>query len=94
MKLIQVYEKSYHQHETHFFYSFEKAKYFCGKNIPIDELSSRLSASLGLHKPPNLELIVGNWQLASYQKIKYLESNLLCVNVGSLSVGKKHDIVG
>ena len=38
-------------------------------------VSSGLSTSLDLHIPPNLELILGNWYLASYKKMKYLESN-------------------
>ena len=53
---------------------------------------SWLSTSLGLHIPPNVELIQENWKLASYRIIKYLESNLVCVNVVSLSVDKQHDI--
>ena len=51
-----------------FFYSFEKAKYICGKNLTTDNsrhefqrLSSLLSTSLDLHIPPNLELILENW---------------------------------
>ena len=55
-------------------------------------LLSWMPISLGLHIPPNLELIQGNRKLASYRKIKYLESNLVCVNVVSLSVGKQHHI--
>ena len=55
-------------------------------------LLSWLSTSLGLHIPPNLEIIQGHWKLASYRKIKYLVSNLVCVNIVSLSVGKQYDI--
>ena len=42
---------------------------------------------------PNLERIQGNGKLASYIKIKNLESTLVCVNVVPLPVGKQHDIV-
>ena len=48
-------------------YLFEKARYFCGKNLSIEEfwhecerLLSGLSTSLDLQIPPNLELILGN----------------------------------
>ena len=51
-----------------------------------------MSTSLSLNILPNLELILGNWLLASYRKIKNLELNLVRVNVVSLPVGKKHDI--
>ena len=50
------------------------------------------STSLGLHILPNTELRQGNWKLVSYRKIKCLGSNLVCVNVVSLSVGKQNDI--
>ena len=30
--------------------------------------------------------------VATYKKMKYLESNLVCVNVVGLPVGKQHDI--
>ena len=33
----QVYEKSYSQHGTQFFYLFEKARYFCGKKVLTEE---------------------------------------------------------
>ena len=82
-----------------FFYLFEKVKCFCGRNLLTKEfrhkfqrLLSWLSTSLDLQIPPNLELILGNWQLASYRKMKYLELNLVCVDVVSLTVGKQHDI--
>ena len=48
--------------------------------------------SLDLHIPPYLELILGNWHLVSYKHIKYLKSNLVCVNVVSLPVVKQHDV--
>ena len=32
-----------------------------------------------------------NLQLASYRKMKYLESNLVCANVASLLVDKQND---
>ena len=42
----------------------EKAKYFCGKNVSVEEISHEFqrlpSASLGLQIPPNLEFILGN----------------------------------
>ena len=41
--------------------------------------------SLDLHISPSFEVILGNWQLARYRKMKYLESNLE-------SFGKQHDI--
>ena len=37
---------------------------------------------------PNILWIV----VASYRQMKYLDSNLVCVNVVSFSVGKQHDI--
>ena len=81
------------------FLLLEKAKYFLGKKINWRTLTwcqillFWLSISLGLHIPPNLELIQRNWKLASYRKIKYLESNLVCVNVISLSLGKLNMIL-
>ena len=38
---------------------------------------SGLSTSLDLHIPLNLELILGNWYLARYKKMKHLESNCI-----------------
>ena len=58
----------------------------------ISKFAILVSTSLGLHIQPNLELILEHWRLATYRKIKYLESNLVCVDVVSLSVGKQHDI--
>ena len=80
------------------FLLFEKAKFLWKECINwriltwFQMLLSWLSTSLGLHISPNSELIQRNWKLASYRKIKYLELNLVCVNVVSLSVGKQHDI--
>ena len=81
------------------FFLYLKQKHFCGENFSAREfwnefvgLTSWRSAFLDLHTPPNSEIMLGNWQPASYRQIKYLESNLLCVNVVSLSVGKQHDI--
>ena len=57
-----------------------KVKHFCGKNLPTENFDCQL------------QLVLGNSQLASYRKMKYLESNLVCVNVVSLPVGKQNDI--
>ena len=38
------------------------------------------------------KLILGNRQLVTYREIKYLESNLVCMNALTLPVGKQHDI--
>ena len=91
--------KAIPQHGTRFFLFIWKSQIFLRKEcinwrilIWFQRLSSWLSTSLGLHIQPNSELILENWQLASYRKIKYLESNLVCVNVVSMSVGKQHDI--
>ena len=69
--------KSFPQYGSQFFL-FEKAKYFCGKNLSTEEfchelqrLSSWLSTSLDLHIPPNLELILGKWYLACNRKIEW-----------------------
>ena len=37
MEFYQVYKKSYGQHGSQFFCLFEKAKYFCGKNLSTKE---------------------------------------------------------
>ena len=55
-------------------------------------MSSWLFTSLNLNILPYLELILGNWWLVSYRHMKYLESNLVCVNAVSLPVGKQRDI--
>ena len=81
---IKFIKQSYPQHVSQFFYLLEKAKYFCAKNLStkkfwheFERLLSELSVSVGLHIPPNLELIHGNWHRASCKKMKDLESNCL-----------------
>ena len=93
MEFYQVYEKTYHQHGIQFW------RLFLWKNLSAEEfghgfqrLSSWLSSSLHLHIPSNLEIILRNWQLASFRKMKHLESNLVCVDVVTLPVEKQHDI--
>ena len=54
--------------------------------------ASGLPASLDLHISSNLKLILGSRYLVSYREIKYLESNLVCMNARSLPVDKQHDI--
>ena len=80
----QVYQNVISPTCESIFYLFEKAKYFYAKNLSIEEfwheserLLSGLSTSLDLQIPPNLELILGNWYLASYKKMKHLESNCI-----------------
>ena len=84
IEVCQVYQKVISPTCESIFYLFEKARYFCAKNLSIEEfwheferLLSGLSTSLDLHIPPNLELILGNWYLASYKKMKHLESNCI-----------------
>ena len=84
IEFYQVYQKVISPTCGSIFYLFEKARYFCAKNSSVEEfwheferLLSGLSTSLDLHIPPNLELILGNWYLASYKKMKLLESNCI-----------------
>ena len=55
-------------------------------------MPSGLVTSLDLHIPPYLKVIPKKWMVVSYRHMKYLELNLVCVNVVSLPVGKQHDI--
>ena len=82
IEFYQVYQKVISPTCESIFYLFEKARYFCAKNLSIEEfwheferLLSGLPTSLDLHIPPNLELVLGNRYLASYKKMNYLESN-------------------
>ena len=69
--------------------TISKVKYFCGKNLSTERI---------LTWTPKLALLAVNLEthtrklLASYRKMKYLESNLVRVNVASLPVGKENDI--
>ena len=57
-------------------------KIFCGENLSTEDfwhkfhrLSSLLSTLLDVYIPPNPELILGNWYLASHRQMKHLETN-------------------
>ena len=84
IEVCQVYQKVISPTCESIFYLFEKARYFCAKNLSIEEfwheferLLSGLSTSLDLHIPSNLELILGNWHLVNYKRMKHLESNYI-----------------
>ena len=47
------------------------------KCYEFHRLSSWLSTSVDLHLPSSLELILENWKLAIYRRMKYLISNLV-----------------
>ena len=87
-------QQTYSHHIGHRFMEFQKV---AGMIFRIsvrwgqNRLSSGLSSSPDLHKPPNLELILQNCLLVIYREIKYLESNLVCMNAVSMPVGRQHD---
>ena len=84
IEFCQVYQKVISPTRKSIFYLLEKTRYFCVYNLSIEEfwhkferLLSGLSASLDLNIPPNLELILGNWHLVNYKRMKHLESNYI-----------------
>ena len=48
--------------------------------------------SVDLHIPLYLKVIPKKWMVVSYRHLKYLELNLVCLNVVSWLIGKQHDI--
>ena len=97
MEFHQVSEKSYLQHGSQYILIQLKKHIFVERiyqlrNFDANFMGCYLSCLL-LQTYHQIELILGNWQLASCWQMKYLETNLICIlNVISLLVGMQDDI--